>query len=176
MKVAIDSSVIQDVRFIGASERDNLYTHETYGSFNVSKMKLFLADPRVQNIRVLITDNTVRANAAADVCDEVIRTMTQKRADEPIILLQLSDEFVLVVDGNNRLRWRINHHRKDFRASLIPSSMLDIFKVVPEVLILGTWYRLDEKTLLDQQLGKHVNPNSPEMDEIRKNVAAWRAR
>lgn len=172
MRLAISTEELQDIRVEGASDDDVVYEHETEGIFNVSRMRLHLSDSRVQRLISPITDSVRAANAAADVCEELVGAMTAERSEEPLYVLEMLSETWLVVDGNNRLRRRILDGRADFRSYAFPVPMLELFRVRIMIKVREQW--AEHRSEKIPNLGQHVRPGSEEDLQMKKNLAEWR--
>ncbi len=141
------------VRLEGASLTDVGYTHETEGSFNVTKI---LASVHLfQRVEFPILASIIEGNQNADVCQPLIDQMTYIEASRPLVLMECEDHTAFVVDGNNRLRWLITRGYKTARGYFIPYKDREQFRMRIMILRNGQWEEENHKHAIEVSRGQH---------------------
>lgn len=141
------------IRIEGGSLTDVLYTHETEGSFNVTRLlaNLHLA----QKASFPFNETIIRGNRLADVCEDVQRAMTLERALLPVIALQCRNGTVIFADGNNRLRWLIDHGVTEARCYFFTYAQREQFRMRVMICENGIWREENHKDAVESMRGKH---------------------
>ena len=148
------------IRLEGALITDVSYTHETEGSFNVTKILRSLDQPWVEKVIFPFNASIIESNMQADVHPETVNKMTPERGDHPVVLMGCEDGTAFVVDGNNRMRWRILRGLKFARAHFIPFEHREQFRVRLMIERDGVWREVDPKEELESMKGKHHSASS----------------
>lgn len=152
-------SRIAEVRYHNATLSDVAYTHEFEGSFNITRALADIASGALKPLRARcpILPSHVEANARADIHEPTVRKMTPERGDQPLLVFMCRDGTGFVADGNNRLRWRIEHGLEDFKALIVGFEEREKYRIETWVRFEGSneWEKVDEAKLLALSIGQH---------------------
>lgn len=141
-----------DMRWNGVDDptKDEVYTHETQGSFNITRLAAEIAQFDIQPTLIAVSPDMIEANRNADCSPARIASMPNELPfQKPVIFLQMTDETFIVGDGNHRLRKLILMGAKEVPAFLVPKEVVDRFRVTIEFQRrdTGEWMVDDEAFL-----------------------------
>lgn len=138
-------------RFRNVRVGDRTFVSEVFGHLNIGLALEIVSMLRLPPTKVPITDGLKRNISKIDIDPKLVRSMSESRRDEPILMLPGPDGMH-VIDGSHRLTRRIRDRCKVVMAHIAPPEAIGQLRITEWRQSDGEWVQISRPTDVELEL------------------------